>query len=166
MSDMVQPRKAAGKAVNGAARSSAVSTDSKLNSSAHHVELLDQKTDYSRWRLLDEQGRHTWHYLTTDEQVKAWPQTIADKYHLGLPTVRYHALQRRTLANDPRACLSSHVSLNHPSQSTTVFHFIPSYNYHRVIGLASMVALFSSCPDWSLPGMSRTRPSYRHMRQK
>ena len=166
MSDMVQPRKAAENAVNGAARSSAVSTDSKLNSSAYHTELLNQKTDYSRWRLLDEQGRHTWHYLTTDEQVKAWPQTIADKYHLGLPTVRYHALQGRTLANDPRAYLNSHMPPNRPSQSTTAFHFIPSYNYHRVIGLASMVALFSSCPDWSLPGMSRTRPSHRHMRQK
>jgi hypothetical protein len=102
MSDMVQTRKATEKAtnrsaVNGAARSSAVSTDAKLKSSAYHVELLDQKTAYSRWRLLDEQGRHTWHYLTTDEQVKAWPQTIADKYHLGLPTVRYHALRRNLL---------------------------------------------------------------------
>jgi hypothetical protein len=166
MSDMVQPRKAAENAVNGAARSSAVSTDSKLNSSAYHTELLNQKTDYSRWRLLDEQGRHTWHYLTTDEQVKAWPQTIADKYHLGLPTVRYHALQGRTLTNDPRAYLNSHMPPNRPSQSTTAFHFIPSYNYHQVIGLASMVALFSSCLDWSLPGMSRTRPSFQHMRQK
>lgn len=92
MSDMVQTRKAAQNAVNGAARSSAVSTNTKSN---YHIELLDQKTDYSRWRLLDEQGRHTWHYLTTEEQVKAWPQTIADKYHLGLPTVRYHALQRK-----------------------------------------------------------------------
>src|SRR5271163_4935499 len=91
MSDMVQTRKAAqnvvnDSAVNGAARSSAVSTNTKLNGNAYHIELLDQKTDYSRWRLLDEQGRHTWHYLTTDAQVKAWPQTIADKYYLGLPT--------------------------------------------------------------------------------
>ena len=92
---MVQTRKAAedaanGSAVNGTAESSARSAK-KLNGHAHHIELLDQKTDYSRWRLLDEQGRHTWHYLTTDEQVKAWPQTIADKFHLGLPTVRYRA---------------------------------------------------------------------------
>lgn len=48
----------------------------------------DQKTDYSRWRLLDERGRQTWHYLRTDEEVKKWPQSVADKYHLGLPTVR------------------------------------------------------------------------------
>jgi lanosterol synthase len=48
----------------------------------------DQKTDYSRWRLLDEAGRQTWHYLRTDEEVKKWPQSIADKFHLGLPTVR------------------------------------------------------------------------------
>jgi lanosterol synthase len=47
----------------------------------------DKRTDYSRWRLLDEAGRQTWHYLRTDEEVKSWPQSVADKYHLGLPTV-------------------------------------------------------------------------------
>jgi lanosterol synthase len=95
---MAQTRKAAlnavnGSVVNGTAKSSARFPEKKLNGYAHHVELLDQKTDYSRWRLLDEQGRHTWHYLTTEEQVKAWPQTTADKYHLGLPTVCYPILQ-------------------------------------------------------------------------
>lgn len=94
---MVQPRKSAQNAVNGSAvnrtAESSARPTKKLNGYSYHVELLDQKTDYSRWRLLDEQGRHTWHYLTTDEQVKAWPQTTADKYHLGLPTVRHHALQ-------------------------------------------------------------------------
>ncbi|ESK87947.1 lanosterol synthase, partial [Moniliophthora roreri MCA 2997] len=44
-------------------------------------------TDYSRWRLLvSEGGRHTWHYLKTDEECKNWPQTTVDKYWLGLPT--------------------------------------------------------------------------------
>jgi lanosterol synthase len=47
----------------------------------------DKKTDYSRWRLLDENGRQTWHYLKSDEEVKKWPQSDADKYHLGLETV-------------------------------------------------------------------------------
>lgn len=46
----------------------------------------DRKTDYSKWRLLDEKGRQTWHYLKTDEEAKAWPQTTADKWHLGLET--------------------------------------------------------------------------------
>ncbi|KAI5291790.1 Lanosterol synthase (Oxidosqualene--lanosterol cyclase), partial [Ascosphaera atra] len=48
----------------------------------------DEKTDYSRWRLLDEDGRQTWHYLKTDEELERWPQTIADRYHLGLPTTQ------------------------------------------------------------------------------
>lgn len=47
----------------------------------------DLKTDYSRWRLLDDDGRQTWHYLESDEENKKWPQSIADKYFLGLPTV-------------------------------------------------------------------------------
>ncbi len=49
----------------------------------------DVKTDYARWRLLGERGRQTWHYLETDEEVEKWPQTVADRYMLGLPTV-YH----------------------------------------------------------------------------
>lgn len=47
----------------------------------------EESTDIQRWRLLDERGQQTWHYLETDEQVKDWPQSTADKYHLGLPLV-------------------------------------------------------------------------------
>jgi lanosterol synthase len=45
------------------------------------------KTDYSRWRMLDEDGKHTWHYLDDDGVARKWPQTLADKYYLGLPLV-------------------------------------------------------------------------------
>ena len=47
-------------------------------------------TDLTRWRLLDERGRHTWHYLTTDEAVQAWPQSFADKLLLGLALVCFY----------------------------------------------------------------------------
>ncbi|KAH9909690.1 terpene synthase [Xylariomycetidae sp. FL2044] len=43
-------------------------------------------TDKTRWRMLDEKGRHTWHYLEDDEAAKAWPQSTADKWYLGLDT--------------------------------------------------------------------------------
>lgn len=56
-----------------------------------------QKTDYTRWRMLDEDGKHTWHYLD-DEAVAKWPQTPADKYYLGLPLVCH-------LHNDPLSWL-------------------------------------------------------------
>ena len=46
------------------------------------------KTDYARWRLKAGDGRQTWRYLSEEETV-SWPQTIADKHHLGLPTVCY-----------------------------------------------------------------------------
>jgi hypothetical protein len=45
------------------------------------------RTDRTRWRLLDEDGRHTWHYVETDEQAKEWPQSTADKHFLNLPMV-------------------------------------------------------------------------------
>ncbi|KAG6865713.1 hypothetical protein C0991_012529 [Blastosporella zonata] len=42
-------------------------------------------TDYSRWRLLvNDGGRHTWHYLKTDEECQAWPQNSVDKFWLGM----------------------------------------------------------------------------------
>lgn len=47
---------------------------------------LSERTDYTKWRLLDEKGRQTWHYLN-DEEAKDWPQSDADKWFLGLPLV-------------------------------------------------------------------------------
>lgn len=52
---------------------------------------VEEKTDIYRWRLLDERGCQTWHYLESNEKVKAWPQSTADKYFLGLPLVRFTA---------------------------------------------------------------------------
>ena len=49
---------------------------------------LDERTDFSRWRMRDDAGRHTWHYLEDDEENEKWPQSYADKYFLGLPMVR------------------------------------------------------------------------------
>ncbi|KAJ5647316.1 Lanosterol synthase [Penicillium lividum] len=46
----------------------------------------DPKTDYTRWRLVNEEGRQTWRYLETDTENSAWLQTVAEKYHMGLPT--------------------------------------------------------------------------------
>ncbi|KAI9676326.1 MAG: Lanosterol synthase (Oxidosqualene--lanosterol cyclase) [Caeruleum heppii] len=47
---------------------------------------VDPETDRKRWRLSDEAGRQTWHYLEDDHQVQLWPQSVADKYFLDLPT--------------------------------------------------------------------------------
>lgn len=51
------------------------------------VNEADRSTDLRRWRLLDERGRQTWHYLETDEEVEKWPQSKADSFFLGLPLV-------------------------------------------------------------------------------
>lgn len=48
---------------------------------------IEGKTDYTRWRIKDDDSRHTWHYLANDEAAKAWPQSYADKYFLNLPLV-------------------------------------------------------------------------------
>lgn len=50
---------------------------------------LLEKTDVSRWRMRDEAGCHTWHYLEDDDKAREWPQTIADKYYLGLDLVSF-----------------------------------------------------------------------------
>ena len=57
-----------------------------------NAELQDEATDIERWRLLDDRGRQTWHYLESDEEVQEWPQSIADRYHLGLKLVSISGL--------------------------------------------------------------------------
>lgn len=44
-------------------------------------------TNLDNWRLKVVEGAQTWHYLDTDDERKAWPQTLWDRYHLGLPIV-------------------------------------------------------------------------------
>lgn len=58
---------------------------------------LKEHTDKTRWRLLDEGGRQTWHYLEDDKEAEAWPQSFADKYFLSLPTVRIPSSTARQL---------------------------------------------------------------------
>ena len=57
-------------------------------SSNKEADTGDARTDPLRWRLLDERGRQTWHYLQSDQELKEWPQSIADRYFLNLPTVQ------------------------------------------------------------------------------
>lgn len=52
--------------------------------------VIEGKTDYTRWRLKDNDSRHTWHYLTEDSEIEKWPQSNAEKYYLNLPLVRLH----------------------------------------------------------------------------
>lgn len=57
------------------------------NETITHESVVDLKTDHTRWRMKNVDGRQTWHYLESDEELKAWPMTSADKYYLGMDTV-------------------------------------------------------------------------------
>ena len=70
-----------------ATKSESASIDSHANGQTSIQERNATRTDYSRWRLLDERGRQTWQYLEDDEDVAEWPQSTVDKYFLGLPIV-------------------------------------------------------------------------------
>ncbi|UKZ70780.1 uncharacterized protein TrAtP1_011749 [Trichoderma atroviride] len=43
------------------------------------------KTDLTRWRMKDDESRHTWHYLEDDKAAEEWPQSYAEKWYLNLP---------------------------------------------------------------------------------
>lgn len=60
-----------------------------LNGAPVEPTIKDAKTDHSRWRMLDDRGRQTWHYLESDEEVKNWPMSAADKWYLGMETVGF-----------------------------------------------------------------------------
>ncbi|KAL7945284.1 lanosterol synthase [Trichoderma barbatum] len=46
---------------------------------------LEAKTDLRRWRVKDDDSRHTWHYLADDKAAAEWPQSYAEKWFLNLP---------------------------------------------------------------------------------
>lgn len=105
----------------------------------------DEKTDYSRWRLLDEDGRHTWHYLTTEKEVEAWPQTIADKFHLGLATVSAHECYLHP--SDRHRIFPSFLwQPSPPSPFRTAWRSTQSYNYPLETGPANMAGRSSYFP--------------------
>lgn len=59
---------------------------------------LRETTDRSRWRLHNDRGLHIWKYLESDEECEKWPQSYADKWYLGLDTVRnYDGCKYRVL---------------------------------------------------------------------
>lgn len=74
-------------ATNGAAKRG--TTQQPLNGAQGSTKNSNgrAKTDYAKWRLKDDRGCQTWHYLEGEEENRAWPQSTADKYFLGLDTV-------------------------------------------------------------------------------
>lgn len=68
-------------------RGEAKQANGSANGSIKHEDVVDLKTDHTRWRMKNVDGRQTWHYLESDEELKAWPMTSADKYYLGMDTV-------------------------------------------------------------------------------
>ena len=68
-------------------RGEAKQANGSANGSIKHEDVNDLKTDHTRWRMKNVDGRQTWHYLESDEELKAWPMTSADKYYLGMDTV-------------------------------------------------------------------------------
>jgi lanosterol synthase len=106
------------------------------------------KTDHSRWRMRNVDGRQTWHYLESDEQLKAWPMTAADKYYMGQDTVR----QQKLL---PARCLYSDVVIRARKhfprlqlpfkQLRMAWHSTPVYSLIPATGAANMVVLCSCC---------------------
>lgn len=118
-------------------------------------------TDLTRWRLLNERGRHTWHYLTTDEAVQAWPQSIADKHFLGLPVVSFYPSLGLLCAYAGAKLIwaGSRIFQTFPRPRLrwkprgTQYLLLLIFSSHRVIGRASMAGPCSSYRVWSLPGM-------------
>lgn len=69
------------------------SSDSSSDEDVKHAfpkrPKIEERTDPTRWRMRDDESRHTWHYMRSDEAAKNWPQTLADKYYMNLPLVLY-----------------------------------------------------------------------------
>ena len=73
--------------VGGAAGSRKRRAEQQQLNSFPKTPKVGKRTDFSRWRLHDDDSRHTWRYLEDDEEAEKWPQSNADKYFLNLPLV-------------------------------------------------------------------------------
>ncbi|KAG9252251.1 terpenoid cyclases/protein prenyltransferase alpha-alpha toroid [Emericellopsis atlantica] len=78
--DQARLRKAQGNGKPGAHSDGSAATDS-----FPPLPTVGTRTDYTRWRIKDNDSCHSWHYLEDDKEVEAWPQSSAEKYFLGLP---------------------------------------------------------------------------------
>jgi hypothetical protein len=61
-----------------------------VNGGVGHIaegKMGNSKTDPLRWRLENIRGCHIWKYLESDEECERWPQSVSDRYFLGLDTV-------------------------------------------------------------------------------
>jgi hypothetical protein len=67
---------------------SGTSISEKARSEVEAAYAIDNaKTDPTKWRMLNIDGKQTWEYLEDASKAAKWPQTMADKWYLGLPTV-------------------------------------------------------------------------------
>lgn len=81
--------KSASAKAKGAAPAATATAKAKASTSGKDSDAGEpSETDLTRWRLEVDHGRHVWHYLQTDAECAAWPQTEEDKHWLGLDTVR------------------------------------------------------------------------------
>ena len=117
-----------------------VGVPSNVNGSVKGTqESFEPKTDLLRWRLKSDRGCHTWHYLSSDEEVKEWPISVAERWYLGLDTVREH------VKSSTFAILSEHRICQHFQRQRHLYKHVrmvsPStlnYSFQRVTGVANM----------------------------
>nr|A0A455LN86.1 RecName: Full=Terpene cyclase/mutase atnI; AltName: Full=Arthripenoid biosynthesis cluster protein I [Arthrinium sp.]AYO60882.1 terpenoid cyclase AtnI [Arthrinium sp.] len=91
---------------------------SSESSTNGHVSLEtngDEKTDYSRWRLIDDQGRQSWRYLESDKERVDWPQTTYEKHFLGLDTELPDLTKAQTPLQAAQGAMSYFSQLQLPS---------------------------------------------------
>jgi hypothetical protein len=142
---MTVRRRGDDKQANGSANGPTNGTANGNFKQDHDLEL---KTDHMRWRMKNVDGRQTWHYLESDEQLEAWPMTSADKYYLGQDTVRYtymvvtgilytdDLIRAQNLFRKPQLLLK---------QLRMASHSTPVCSSNQAIGAANMAGRCSCC---------------------
>lgn len=140
----------------GAARSRKRASDAELG--FPKKPRIEAKTDRTRWRMKDDDSRHTWHYLADDEAVKDWPQSYAEKYYMNLPLVRDVAryLARQDLEAYPCAVTRIFLLSRKPkprwTRRKTASRSLRSSNCRRAIGDANTADPCSCSQESSSPG--------------
>jgi hypothetical protein len=119
---------------------------------------IGAKTDLTRWRMKDDDSRHTWHYLSDDKAAEEWPQSYAEKWYLNLPLVCFFA-GLETVKMQGSYVVSFRISLrcqnprHHSNPLRMASPSSRSFNYPLATGVASTAVPCSSSRALSSLGM-------------
>lgn len=118
-----------------------------------NIHELVERTELSRWRVQDNEGRHLWHYLEDDADLQDWPITTQDKFHLGISDSEEAACvtQPKTAGQAAANSFKFFSRVQMPSGHWACEFTGPSVSIHGIVIALYVCKIECGRCTWSLP---------------